>query len=243
MSLEAELREQQRQFANHLRNPQEHAAPPGVEGRRLRVYRQLFFNNISQLLASTFPVIRNILDEVAWQALVRDFYSTHRCETPLFPFIAGEFADYLFHERAGADDWPFLGELAQYEWSELALRHADEEEEVSPPVGDKPCVSPLCWPMLFRFPVHRIGAGYLPQEAPTAPTCLLLCRVGDEVRFIESSPGTLRLLQLLQDDGLPDLAAVSGRLAGEMGHPDSVALAQELQGVLADLAVKGVLLS
>ena len=43
----ADLREQQLQFANHLRNPDRFPAPQGIEERRLLVYRDLFFNNIS----------------------------------------------------------------------------------------------------------------------------------------------------------------------------------------------------
>src|SRR6478752_1577329 len=161
------LREQQLLFANHLRNPRDFAAPAGVEERRMCIYRHLFFGNISNLLATTFPVIRSIMDEKQWEALVRDFYATHRCETPLFPYIAGELAEYLLHERDSDADYPFLGELARYEWSEIALRHSDE-------------AMPTCWPMVFRFPVHRIGVGYLPQQAPATATYLLMYRRCDE---------------------------------------------------------------
>lgn len=235
------LREQQLAFANHLRNPALHAAPPGVSEQRLRVYRELFFNNISQLLAGAFPVIRSMLPDAGWQALVRDFYTQHRCETPLFPFIAGEFADYLQHGRATAGDLPFLAELALYEWSEIALRHADEEP-LPAAVGDKPRLSSLCWPLAFRWPVHRIGADYQPTEAPSQPTCLLVYRdEGHAVRFIESNAATFRLLALLADDSLPHLAAVTAQLALELQHPDPAAFGVQLQAVVMELAGKGIL--
>ena len=163
------LRQQQLLFANHVRNPSAFPAPVGVEERRMRIYRQLFFGNISQLLSTTFPVIRSILDDKKWEALVADFYAMHRCETPLFPFIAGEFADYVVNERNAEGDYPFLAELAQYEWSEIALRHSDAvlpDAELPDVDGSKPMLSPLCWPMVFSFPVHRIGINYLPQHAP-----------------------------------------------------------------------------
>jgi hypothetical protein len=236
------LREQQLAFANHLRNPALHAAPPGVSERRLRVYRELFFNNISQLLAGAFPVIRSMLPDAGWQALVRDFYTQHRCETPLFPFIAGEFADYLQHGRDQAGDLPFLAELALYEWSEIALRHADEET-LPAAVGDKPRLSPLCWPLAFRWPVHRIGADYQPVEPPAQPTCLLVYRDdAHAVRFIESNAATFRLLALLADDSLPHLAAVTAQLALELQHPDEGVLASQLQALIRELAGKGILL-
>lgn len=223
------LREQQLQFANHLRNPSRFPAPPGVEERRLQVYRRLFSGNINHLLASTFPVIRSILPEATWQALIQDFYTHHRSETPLFPFIAGEFADYLLNERAEDSDYPFLAELAQYEWSEIALQHSDEP-------------LPTCWPLVFRFPVHRIGVDYLPQQAPDVPTCLLMYRRCDEqIRFMESTPATVRLLQLLQDGGCSTLQAVYERLAQDMQHPDVEGLARMVDDTLQTLQEAGVI--
>lgn len=221
------LREQQLIFANHLRNPAMFPAPPDVEERRLQVYRRLFLGNISHLLAGTFPVIRSILAEAQWQALVRDFYTHHHCATPLFPLIAGEFAEYLLNERKVESDYPFLAELAQYEWAEIALRHSDE-------------ALPTCWPFVFRFPVHRIGTDYLPQDAPDSPTHLLIYRRCDEqIKFMESSAATFRLLQLVQT--LPTLQDVCECLAEEMQHPDIQALQGMVEKTLQQLSQAGVI--
>ncbi|HRG51136.1 MAG TPA: putative DNA-binding domain-containing protein [Pseudomonadales bacterium] len=238
-----DLREQQLQFANHLRNPELFPAPEGVEERRLQVYRDLFFNNIANLLAGTFPVIRSILNDVQWQALVRDFYTVHCCETPLFPWVAGEFVDYLFNERENAGDFPFLQELAHYEWSEIALRHeADYVVEVAR-VGDKSVLSPLCWMLSYHYPVHRIGRDFLPQQAGELPTCLLMYRnADDEIKFMESNPATFRLLQLLEDDGLPTLETVAAQLACEMQQTDQHTLLVMAKDTLAQLEALGVLL-
>ena len=116
------LAELQRRFAAHIRDPDRNPAPADVEDRRMKVYRELFFNNVSSLLAGNFPVLRALCDDDAWRALVRDFYSRHRCRTPLFPEVAREFLRYLQDGRAPhQDDPPFLLELAHYEWTELAL--------------------------------------------------------------------------------------------------------------------------
>lgn len=221
------LREQQLLFANHLRNPEIFPAPPDVEERRLLVYRRIFSGNIDNLLANTFPVIHGILSEEQWRALVRDFYTHHHCETPLFPFIAGEFAKYLLNERDVGSDYPFLAELAQYEWSEIALRHSDE-------------ALPTCWPLVFRFPVHRIGKDYLPEHAPEIPTYLLVYRRCDEqIKFMESNAATFRLLQLLQTE--PTLQDVCERLAVEMQHPDIPALRTMMEETLQQLSQAGVI--
>ena len=89
------LREQQFTLARHLRDPADHPPPPGIEERRVRVYRELFFNNIEGLLASGFPVIHDILGEAKWKALVRTFYADHRSQTPLFTEIAAEFVAFV----------------------------------------------------------------------------------------------------------------------------------------------------
>jgi hypothetical protein len=239
----AKLREQQLQFANHLRNPKLFPAPEGMDERRLQVYRNLFFNNIVQLLAGAFPVMRSILDDAQWQELVRDFYTLHRCGTPLFPWVAGEFVDYLFDERNNSSDFPFLNELAHYEWSEIALRHEPVVEVDAVRVGDKPVLSPLCRLLSYHHPVHRIGKDFLPQQTDSVPTCVLMYRnQEDEMKFIESNPATFRLLQLLGDDALCSVAAVSEKLAQEMQQTDQQALLRIVKDTLAQLEALGVLL-
>ena len=46
-----ELHAQLLSLARHVRDPQRYAPPPGIEARRLAVYRQLFFGNVEGLLA------------------------------------------------------------------------------------------------------------------------------------------------------------------------------------------------
>ena len=106
-----ELREQQFTLARHLRDPQRHPAPPGIEARRLKVYRELFYGAIEGLLAGSFPVMRRTLGDQVWHARVRDFYANYRSQTPLFTEIAECFIDYL----QGVElDTPWQLELAHY---------------------------------------------------------------------------------------------------------------------------------
>ena len=74
------LSEQQYRFAAHIRDPANNPAPDGIEDRRLAIYRELFFNNVSKFLASTFRVIRKILGEEAWIRLMRDYFAKRRAE-------------------------------------------------------------------------------------------------------------------------------------------------------------------
>ena len=222
------LRAQQFALAAHIRDPAHAAPPPGIEDRRLAIYRDLFFNSLIGLLSGNFPVIRKILGEDGWRTLVRDFYREFRCSTPLFPELPREFIQYLqFRAEEDRGDAPWLLELAHYEWVELALdlSEAQLDAESFDPAGDLltgvPVLSPLAWPLAYTWPVHRLSPEFQPGEAPDTATFLLVQRdAHHKVRFSELSALTFRLLQRLSQS--PDL---TGReqllaLAAEAQTPD-----------------------
>lgn len=223
----ARLREQQLELTRHLRDPQHVPTPPGLEDRRIGIYRELLFNNIETLLGGNFPVIRKLLGDAHWKSLVRGFYRDHRSQTPLFPEVAREFLRYL--ESLPELDPPFLGELAHYEWVELALQisEARRDDVAHDPEGDllegAPLLSPLAWPLAYRWPVHRLGPEFQPALPPDAPTLLLLRRGQDGgVRFSELSPLAFRLVQRLAEEPLLEGRAQLFALAGEAGATDVV---------------------
>ena len=220
----ARLREQQLELTRHLQDPQQATAPADIEDRRLAIYRDLLFNNIENLLGGNFPVIRKTLGETKWRALVRDFYRDHRSQTPLFPEIAREFLRYL--ESLPQLDPPFLGELAHYEWVELALQISEAriDDAAHDPRGDLldgvPAPSPLAWALAYQWPVHRLGPQFQPDAPPPLPSLLLLRREADgNVRFSELSPLAFRLLERLTEyPGLSGRAQLQA-LAQEAGVP------------------------
>ena len=245
------LDELQRRFAAHLRDPASVPPPAGIEDRRLQVYRDLFINNVSGLLAGTFPVLRAILGAERWGALVRDFYRDHRCHTPLFLEVSREFLDYLAEERApAADDPPYLHDLAHYEWVELALTVAGEEIAGvgANPDGDLlrgvPVVSPVAWPLAYRYPVHRISPEWQPAEPPAEPSFYIARRDRDDrVGILHVNAVTLRLVERLQQEPeLTGLEQLEG-LAREVPQLDHAAViaggAAALQELLAADVVLG----
>ena len=66
-------------------------APDDVEDRRMAIYRELFYNNVEGFLSNSFPVLRKLHDDDRWHAMVRDFFSQHLAQTPLFLEIPREF--------------------------------------------------------------------------------------------------------------------------------------------------------
>ncbi|MDH5821523.1 putative DNA-binding domain-containing protein [Luteimonas sp. RD2P54] len=245
------LRAQQYALTRHLRDPDGASPPPGIEERRLAVYRELLFNNLRGLLASNFPVIARTLGGERWIALVRAFLRDHRCRTPLFPELGREFLRYL----EGADGLPaFLPELAHYEWAELALQISEasladagaeplDRADPRPALLDRaPVLSPLAWPLAYRWPVHTIGPEYQPHAPPEAPTLLMLRREADgRVRFSRLSPLAWRLVERLRR-----CPGASGRaqllaLAAEAGASDPGPFLDGGGALLAQMAATGVI--
>src|SRR5690606_23408711 len=122
------LREQQIALSRHLRDPEAAPAPRSIEPRRGAVYRDLLCTNLPSLLAGNFPVIGATLADPDWRALVRAFYSGHRCQAPVFTEIGREFVRWLDARQSTDPALPsWLAELAHYEWVELALQISDAE--------------------------------------------------------------------------------------------------------------------
>jgi uncharacterized protein len=219
--------QQQYAFAAHIRDPRHNAAPAGIEDRRMGIYRELFFNNVEGFLASSFPVLRKLMDDHSWHALARDFFAGHRCHSPLFLDIPREFLDYLDEERdEQGTDLPFMRELAHYEWVELALSVAENDQGAPVAVeGDllagAPLLSPLAWPLAYQYPVHRISPDFQPQEPDAQPTYLLVYRdTRDQVGFIELNPVSARLFSLLQEQPEHSGRALLQQIVAELQHPD-----------------------
>ena len=224
-----EFQQKQYAFAAHIRNPEAHAAPAGVEDRRMAIYRELFFNNLFSLLSSTYPVLKKLHSTERWRALIREFMVKHQSQTPYFLQIPREFLSFLETEhQVSDDDFPFLHELAHYEWVELALSVSEDENDFSriDPDGNfldgVPVKSVLAWTLAYQFPVHRISEQYQPQEPGEQPTYLAIFRkADDELGFMELNPVTARLLELIENnEGQASGRSLLLQLADEMNYAD-----------------------
>lgn len=240
------LREQQFALARHIRDPGRHAPPPRIEARRLKVYRELFFNNVDTLLSSGFPVIRETLGATKWRTLVQAFFSQHRSRTPLFPQLAKEFVDYLEGRAGDPAIAAWLPELAHYEWVEQQLFTSDARlppHDLSGDVLDHVLMlSPLALPLAYRWPVTDIGPGFVPSAMPEQPTTLLVHRDAEhEVRFVRIAPLVYRLLSEIgdtADTGRAHLAALAAEL-----QTDPVEFEAQGATLLETLRTQGVVLA
>lgn len=234
MSKTADFKKKQYAFAAHIRDPENNPAPAGIEDRRMAIYRELFFNNLLNLLSSTFPVLTKLHSSEKWRSFIRQFMVAHQAQTPYFLEIPKEFLAFLENEyETDDDDFPFLLELAHYEWVELALSvsEASNDDLTVDPDGDLldsiPVKSRLAWPLTYRFPVHRISESYQPDCESDQPTFMVVYRNReDELGFMELNPVTARLLELIGENGSKNGRELLEALAREIAYPDPASLVE-----------------
>jgi len=242
--MSGQLREQQWALTRHLRDPERQAAPEGAPQRRLQIYRDLLFNNLQSLLAGSFPVVLQVLDDAEWTALCRRYFIEHRCVSPLFTEVAGEFVQWL--QEQAVLPRPFLAELAHYEWVELALQCSDDPPLPAPAAAFDPWQVPLqrsalAWPLLYQWPVPQIGAAFQPGTPPPAPTCLLARRdAAGSIVFSQLSALAWALLVQMEAAPARTGAAHLQQLAQTHGL-DTAALEHSGRALLAQLQATAVI--
>jgi len=137
-------------------------------------------------------------------------------------------------------------ELAHYEWVEMALATAEEVITLDKNLDElftlTIAVSPLAWPLAYQYPVHKIGPDFLPLEAPSQPTFIVVYRnLDDDVNFIEITALTYRLLELIQAQEAILTADCLQQLAVESKHPNPELIISAGLDILKSLAEKTII--
>lgn len=191
----------QLQFTAHIRNPQKYDYQPEtekpIEARRLKIYEELFFNNLQDFFSQLFPVCNEILGESRWLLLVHEYIAKHKAQTPLFHELGEEFLDFLQTEYSPLESDPdFLLELAHYEWVELALGVSEEQgfekdNQSEIDLNLEYQISPLAWLLAYEWPVHQLSKDNQPKLIPNQATTLLVYSESAEqerIDFIALTP-------------------------------------------------------
>lgn len=241
----------QKQFADHIRDPEHHPAPAGVEDRRMAIYRRLFFNNLSNLFSKNFPRVRKIVDSARWQELIRAFMDLHRSKTPIFPELGREFVRFLAEHPEQYEEWPWLAQLA--DWEFLATSVRNDEDDPSAMLADStgdPERDLLAGPLIvnptlrlasYDWPVHLIRANQMPEQ-PQAVILAVFRKTDDRIGRSRINVVTARLIELLQENPSASGQHCLERLAKEMQHPDPQALLEHGRALLASLVEQSIVL-
>lgn len=242
----------QHQFTQYIRNPKTAPAPTDIEQRRMDLYCDFLFTNISNFLAENFPVLNKIMSEQQWEELSRDFFSRHPSHSPYFSQISQEFLQYLQSERLenpqSKHDFPFLLELAHYEWTELVMSIAEDVDSessiITDPLAQALTLSDTALALAYQYPVHKISPSFIPTEPPAQPSYLVVYRnVDDQIVFLETNPVTHALLETLADNTEQATLSVLNKLADDMQHPNPDTLIQGGLSILNDFISRGIVIS
>ncbi len=245
--MKVDFKARQLEFAAYIRDPESNPPPADVQPERMAMYRELFFNNIDSFLSANFPVLRTILNDWQWFELGQDFFAKHANQSPHFSEIPEEFLDYLQNERDSSADFPFMLELVHYEWVEMALSISKEtvtanQQNLDELHNQRIRLSPLAWPLAYQYPVQKISPAFLPETAPELPTFLVVYRdPDDEVHFIEITPITYRLLEIIQENEEMSAADCLKQVAEESNHSNPEMIVSGGLQILKELAEKTVI--
>lgn len=240
----------QADFIEAIRRP-DLPCPHGIAPQRMGVYRELFFNNVSGFVNSGFPVLKSLFGEAQWQTLLRQFFTEHDCQNPLFIGIAGEFLAFLSAREPEANEPPFLLELAHYEWLELVVATAMEQGDEA--AFDETALTQQAYldarlglasharVAQYHFEVEKISPQYQPDSPLPSPCYFCLYRDGDdEVSFLKLNPMTAQLLAILEANSGIDYVGLLQKV--QALYPDFAGqqLRDGISQVLGQLAARGV---
>lgn len=228
----------QSEFGRYLRDPDSETLPEGVIPRRAKVYEDLLFNNVCGFLNTCFPVSKTILGKQEWLNLSRQFFRDWRCHSPRFNDIPKEFLDYLVSDVSPELNYPWLIQLAHYEWVELAVDTYDEsgvQEKAGPGIS----VNPSLHNLIYDWPVHQISPDFQPQESQQ--TFLLVYRdTQNSVAFTEINAATSALINLFEQ-GYSNSSKALEKLASQMHVPFNEAFSAFGTDMINHLIQQGIL--
>jgi hypothetical protein len=234
-----------------MRDPEKNAAPEGIEERRIKIYRELVYNNIEGFIANSFPVLRKVIKDEQWHEMLRDYVARHQAHTPLFPKMPQEFIHYLEQERSEfSEQYPaFLLELAHYEWIESSISFDPREidfqgvNKTADFLQGIPVMNQLALPLVYRWPVHKISPDYLPTEPPPEPTYIIVYRkTNDEVSFMVLNNVSARLIEKIKNNTDQTGQQMLSSISDELNHPDPNIVIKGGLDIMLDMHDKDILL-
>lgn len=203
-------------LANYCRTGS-YQAIPGVRATHVIQYRRLVYNVVNDMLQSAYPLTRDLLGEDDWEELVQTFFSLHACQSPQVWYMPKELYEYVIQEEHPLlIKYPFLGELLQLEWLEIALFMMEDKPVADSPNGDQLVLNPEHELLHFQYPVHVKEARSI-VAGDKGDYFLVMFRepaTGD-VRFMQLSPALARMIELLENR-LMSIATLTAEICAEL---------------------------
>ena len=241
----------QTRFTQYLRDPIALAVPTDLPAERMQIYQDLVFRNLENLLASSFPVVKNVTESDHWGALIRGFIRDYRATTPHFPLLPQEFLSYLqgLYQKNDSifDRYPFIWELAHYEWVELDVQIAETPDlphVMEPmPINGALELNTSAHILAYTWPVHQIGPEFRPNTPPQTPTFLAVFQNAKaDCEFMSLTPLAALLLENIELNDACSVADHVALLEQQYDMPSPHSLFDDTVNLVERMRTKGLVL-
>jgi len=148
----------------HFCRTGEYIPIPGIIEKNVSRYRNLIYNIVDDSLQSAYPLTSNLLEEKEWDDLVHEFFSSHRCQSPLLWQMPKELFEFMQEtDNQLLLKYPVLSDLLMMEWYEVEIFMMEDKEVPTHQIEGKLSADPLVInPELtiisLAYPVHLKNA-------------------------------------------------------------------------------------
>ena len=171
---------------------------PKAALQKIKVYRYLVKNSFTDLITKIYPGTYKLLHK-SWKTLISKYIEAYPPSSPILNKVAENFPFFLAEQKKIIKKYPFMHELALYEWLEVEVyeRVGDTTGGRS---GDLNPIHEIC---KFEYPipeiVEKIESNKPMGKVSKQPVNVLIYRDPKtlNVRFNEVSSGALAYLELL----------------------------------------------
>ena len=188
-----------------------------IDPRGVKLYSSLIEIGRMDLMSSIYPVIKELLGK-KFKGLVQDYFECMPPEHYNLNQSAKRFPQYLLGLPKLMGRYPFLAELADYEWIELAVledvardlrpsKEAGKDHEPEQFAALIPVLNSVFVCRSYRFAIPGLveaitKADKLPRRFKQDPTCVVVYRDPDNLnaRFLEIGEAAFGLLQMMEQN-------------------------------------------
>lgn len=204
--------------------------------RRLLTYRALVRFALTDPVPDCFPICQALLDAARqWRPCLDAFLDSRSVRSPYYRHIHPHFVEWLAESGWGQERWPFLLQLAHFEYLEIeVLRHPDEgpyaDLLTEPEAGRHAVFHGTARNLAYAYRVHEAT---VESPVPEAAPALLFCYRDGDGDFCQrevGGPESAFLSRCQQGEPIAEAAGAAGL---------DLADAQEL---LEDLRAQGAVL-
>lgn len=196
----------QQEIFNYLYDKQVDTAVLNIKTQdELSIYKSLVLSGAEALLESIYPYCYTILAD-NWDAIIESYSANYPSKSPIYNHQARSFSEFLASKNFTDNyNYPnYLSELALYEWTDLELHNAIDQEPKAH------CLTPIYKILELKHPITQV-IEYLKTTEDTIeeirstdieeePEIIFLYRdlVSCKTRFFKLSETTLFVIKSLE---------------------------------------------